>query len=156
MSLTDDLYQEIILDHCRHPRHFVTEAPPHTHTAKGLNPLCGDQYEIYLSIDATGMITAASFSGSGCAISKASASLMTDALIGKSTAQASELIGDFRSLVSTTPDGDEEASAKAMGKLAAFGGIWKFPSRVKCAVLCWHAAQGAMDGEPVTTTEEQP
>jgi nitrogen fixation NifU-like protein len=153
MNLTEELYQEVILDHSRHPRHFVTAPPPHTHTAKGLNPLCGDQYEIYLSIDAAQVITAASFGGSGCAISKASASLMTEALIGKTTSEAAALIGEFRTLVSTTPGAEGAPAVAPMGKLSAFGGIWKFPSRVKCAVLCWHAAQGAMDGAATTSTE---
>ena len=152
MNLTEELYQEVILDHSRHPRHFVTTPPPHTHTAKGLNPLCGDQYEIYLSIDEDAVITAASFSGSGCAISKASASMMTESLIGKTTHEATALIGCFRTLVSSTPD-DTAAADHSLGKLSAFSGIWKFPSRVKCAVLCWHAAQGAMDGDNTTSTE---
>ncbi len=135
MTSATDLYQEVILNHSRHPRHFG-RLEGATHTIAAENPLCGDRYEVFLKLDEKGIIRQVSFDGAGCAISKASASIMTESIIGKSLPEFKLLFAQFHSLVK----GDADApDVKQMGKLAAFSGIWKFPARVKCAILCWHA-----------------
>ena len=151
MSSMDDLYQELILDHSRHPRHFGCPAR-HTHDADGDNPLCGDHYHVYLTIDEDGTVKEAAFAGSGCAISKASASMMTDAIIGKSREEVEQLFSAFHALV----QGPSGPSAQDLGKLNAFAGVWKFPARVKCAVLCWHAVRSALSGRATACTEGEP
>jgi nitrogen fixation NifU-like protein len=144
MTDSHELYQEMILHHSRQPRHYG-KLESHTHVAEGDNPLCGDHYHVYLSVTPDGVISDASFEGSGCAISKASSSLMTDAIIGKSRDDVLQLFEQFRDLVT---NGNE----KPLGKLGAFAGIWKYPSRVKCAILCWHAVRSALcDGTTVST-----
>ena len=149
MSLSDDLYQEIILDHSRHPRRYGCPLD-HTHCAEGKNPLCGDAYQVYLTLDDEGIVREASFEGSGCAISKASTSLMLEQLIGKHHAEVRALFETFHDMV-TNPHSRHDA--EALGKLAVFSGIWKFPSRVKCAILCWHAVRNALDGKTTASTE---
>jgi len=143
MTTATDLYQEIILNHSRHPRHFG-HLENATHRVKADNPLCGDSYEVALRVDEGGVIRDAAFEGAGCAISKASASLMTDAVIGHSIQEFDVLFTRFHDLVRGTANAPEPAS---MGKFAAFSGIWKFPARVKCAILCWHAVKTAIKGE---------
>lgn len=133
-----DLYQEVILDHNRRPRNH-RKMDGADHHAEGFNPLCGDKVSVYLKVD-DGAITDASFEGSGCAISVASASLMTEQLKGKTCAQAQALFHAFHGLVTdsnTTPEG--------LGKLGVFGGVRQFPARVKCAILCWHTLGAALD-----------
>ena len=141
-----DLYQEVILDHNKKPRNYkAMEAP--THEAKGHNPLCGDRVTVYLEVQ-NGIIKNISFQGQGCAISTASASLMTEALKGKTVAEAEQLFERFHDLVTTdqTPPSD-------IGKLAVLMGVRDYPSRVKCATLSWHAMQAALrhQTDPVVT-----
>ena len=146
----NDLYQQVILDHSRSPRNFK-KLDGANRVAHGHNPLCGDRITIYLHLDGD-VIRDISFEGSGCAISKASASVMTSTLKGKTIAEAHQLFGQFRQLVTTDkPDGGD------IGKLAVFAGVHKFPARVKCAILAWHALESALEGRPCTvTTEENP
>lgn len=150
MSTTSDLYQEIILHHSRNPRHFGP-LPHSTHQAKAENPLCGDSYQVYLQVDDDNRIKDATFEGAGCAISKASASLMTDAIIGKTVAEADALFEQFHNLVRGP---EHNVNPETMGKLAAFSGVWKFPARVKCAILCWHAVHNALKDENQTSTRK--
>ncbi|MGO4157013.1 Fe-S cluster assembly sulfur transfer protein SufU [Cupriavidus sp. YAF13] len=148
MSDLLDLYREVVVDHSRSPRNCrrLTGA---NRSAEGFNPLCGDRLRLYLKVS-DGVIEDASFEGSGCAISTASASLMTEALKGKTEAQAQALFSGFHSLV--TGSGAEQAGAP-LGKLAVLGGVREFPARVKCATLAWHAMQAALQGsaQPVST-----
>jgi nitrogen fixation NifU-like protein len=148
VSELSELYQDVILDHNRKPRNF-RELPEATRKAEGYNPLCGDHLTVYLRLDGD-VIRDISFLGSGCAISKASASLMTSALKGKTAPEAGMLFDKFRELVTSD---DAAADAGALGKLAVFSGVREFPSRVKCASLAWHTMRAALDGkkEPVST-----
>ncbi len=140
MSDLDDLYQEVILDHQRHPRNFV-RLPNANHQAEGNNPLCGDHVTVYLDID-QGLIRNISFQGEGCAIAKASASMMTSAVKGKTVAEASEIFKDFHQMVMGGKDPCFDL--ESLGKLAAFSGVSAFPMRVKCASLAWHTLNAAM------------
>ena len=144
-----DLYQQVILDHCKKPRNFH-ELSGATCSAQGHNPLCGDQLKLFLTLDGE-KISDISFVGSGCCISKASASLLTDNVKGKTKAEAEQMFLRVRELVTTgKTTGD-------VGKLAVFAGVYKYPARVKCAILSWHALMGALKGEgekPVTTESE--
>ncbi|HSD68379.1 MAG TPA: SUF system NifU family Fe-S cluster assembly protein, partial [Woeseiaceae bacterium] len=141
-----ELYRELILDHARSPRHFG-KLSAITHTAEGLNPLCGDKLRLYLQIDDDDRISDAAFEGSGCAISVASASLMTDAVIGMRTAEAV----DFSNALIASVTGRD--SPVELGKLQALQGVREFPSRVKCATLAWHAMNSAIrrDADPAST-----
>ena len=132
MSELTDLYQEVILDHNRRPRNFHALANA-SHRAEGYNPLCGDRLTLYLSVN-EGVITEAAFEGAGCAISKASASMMTETLKGKTLAEADALFQRFHRMVTTPPDQPVED----MGKLSSLAGVREFPIRVKCASLAWH------------------
>jgi nitrogen fixation NifU-like protein len=134
-----DLYQEVILDHNRRPRNFHVLQDA-SHRAEGYNPLCGDRLTLYLKID-DGVIRDVGFEGSGCAISKASASLMTDAVKGHSTADARSLVDRFQRMVTTPP----EQEVEDLGKLSALAGVREFPVRVKCASLAWHTLKAAID-----------
>ena len=149
MSDLSDLYQEVILDHNRRPRNFG-QLPDATRTAKGYNPLCGDRLTLYLKLDGN-RIDAVAFEGSGCAISKASASLMTDAIKGQSTASAVDLFERFHQMI-TTPI-DQPVDEESVGKLAVLAGVREFPARVKCASLAWHTLKAALDNaqDPVKT-----
>ncbi len=140
MNTTDDLYQEIILQHSRHPRHFG-KLEPHTCAVAADNPLCGDSYRIYLRVDESGVVRGIAFEGAGCAISKASASLMAEALIGKTAAGIDTLYQDFRNLVLGLEPPPDPGS---LGALTAFSGVWRFPSRVKCATLAWDAVHAVL------------
>jgi len=122
-----------------------------THYARGLNPFCGDEYEVGFAVDAAGIIREAAFQGHGCAISKASASLMTEALTGQSAARAAELFAAFQALV--TGKYDAAADPARLGRLNVFKGVWQYPSRVKCAALCWHAARSALERGTDVSTE---
>lgn len=137
----DDLYQEVILDHNRRPRNFhkLDDANAYSH---GVNPLCGDDYELYLSVDNSGIIRKAAFQGQGCAISKSSASILTTMVEGKSLKEAGELKENFIHLL-TDPKESENTRSK-VGKLKLFEGVRQFPVRVKCATLIWHALADAM------------
>jgi len=146
-----DIYQQMILDHNRSPKNFC-ELKDATLKAEGFNPLCGDHLWIYLKTDESGKIEALSFQGSGCAISKASASMMTVSLKGKTKDEAKAIFDEFHSLIKGEL---EPTNAKLLGKLKVFAGICKYPSRVKCAGLAWHTLQGAIDGnvQDVVSTE---
>jgi nitrogen fixation NifU-like protein len=149
MSDLTDLYQEVILDHNRRPRNFHAMADA-TRVAKGHNPLCGDKLTLYLKLDRD-RIADISFEGSGCAISKASASLMTDAVKGTSVPDALALFDRFHEVV-TSPI-DQAIDEESVGKLAVLAGVREFPVRVKCASLAWHTLKAAIEGagEPVKT-----
>lgn len=143
MSVSEDVYRELILQHSRTPRHFGG-LPGATHAAAADNPLCGDSYYVRLKLDADGIIRAAAFEGQGCAISKASASLMLEAVIGRTRREFEELFRVFHGVV--RGEDQSPAGRERLGKLAAFAGIWKYPARVKCAILCWHAVRTALAG----------
>ncbi|MDD5248337.1 MAG: SUF system NifU family Fe-S cluster assembly protein [Rhodocyclaceae bacterium] len=149
MSDLRDLYQEVIIDHGRRPRNFGPLAQA-SHRAEGVNPLCGDRLTLYLKI-ADGVIADARFEGIGCAISTASASLMTEALKGKTTAEADAMFAGFHALVT----GVAAPAAASLGKLEVLGGVREFPARVKCASLPWHTLQAALhDASKAVSTEE--
>jgi nitrogen fixation NifU-like protein len=151
MSELRDLYQEVILDHNRRPRNF-RELPPPARRAEGFNPLCGDRLTLYLDLEGD-TIRDVSFQGSGCAISKASASLMTEALKGKTLSEAERLFERFHQMVTSSM----ESPPADLGKLSVLAGVREFPTRVKCASLAWHtlkAAMAASPGEEPVTTED--
>jgi nitrogen fixation NifU-like protein len=147
MSDLSDLYQEVILDHNKRPRNFrvLDDA---THVAEGYNPLCGDRLSLYLRIE-DDVVADVGFQGSGCAISKASASLMTDALKGRGLAEARDLFERFHRMVTAPTDVDVED----LGKLSALAGVREFPVRVKCASLAWHTFKAALVRKQTATTE---
>ena len=147
MSELTDLYQEVILDHNRRPRNFHALANA-SHRAEGYNPLCGDRLTLYLSVS-EGVITEAAFEGAGCAISKASASLMTDAVKGQTVTEARALFERFHHVVTTPPDQPVED----LGKLSVLAGVREFPVRVKCASLAWHTLKAALEREERASTE---
>jgi nitrogen fixation protein NifU and related proteins len=147
MSDLSDLYQEVILDHNRRPRNFHALASA-SHKAEGYNPLCGDRLTLYLKLTGD-TIADVSFEGAGCAISKASASMMTDALKGRTVADATALFERFRRMVTTPPD----QAVEDMGKLSSLAGVREFPVRVKCASLAWHTLMAAMNGKRLASTE---
>ncbi len=146
-----ELYQEIIMDHNRSPRNFH-KMEDATHTLEGQNPLCGDHYTIYLKIK-DGVIDDVSFSGSGCAISKASASVMSATVKGKTLEEAERYFELFHKIVT----GEVEASEHIdeLGKLAAFSGVSEFPVRVKCATLPWHTMHSALHGDDTAVSTEE-
>lgn len=147
MSELTDLYQEVILDHNRRPRNFHALAGA-SHRAEGYNPLCGDRLTLYLKVTGD-TISDVSFEGAGCAISKASASMLTDAVKGRTVSEAHALFQRFRRMVTTPPDQPVED----MGKLSSLAGVREFPVRVKCASLAWHTLEAAMAQKPVVSTE---
>jgi nitrogen fixation NifU-like protein len=149
MSGLSALYQDVILEHNRSPRNFRRMEDADRH-AEGRNPLCGDQITVWLKLDGD-VITDVSFHGSGCAISKASASLMTGAVKGKTRAEVGRLFDRFRAAVTGKPAGG--AQSGELGKLAVFSGISAFPVRVKCATLPWHALKAALDSAEQVSTE---
>lgn len=144
----NELYQEVILDHSRSPRNFRVPSRCN-HRAEGRNPLCGDQVTLYVDLE-DDVIKDLGFQGSGCAISKASASIMTTLLKGKTRAEARQMFDEFQSLVQTG-----ESTNGDLGKLKVFGGVHKYPARVKCAILAWHALAAALAGrtDEVVSTE---
>ncbi len=144
-----DLYQEVVVDHSRRPRNFRRLDQP-DRTVQGFNPLCGDKITLYVKFNDQ-VIDDISFEGSGCAISKASASMMTSALKGRTRAEAEELFQQFHTLITEGPDGP--VRREQLGKLASLGGVSEFPARVKCASLAWHTLRSALEGrgEPVST-----
>lgn len=147
MSDLNDLYQEVILDHNKRPRNFRTIEGA-SHHADGYNPLCGDKLSLTVQVDGD-QIADVAFVGSGCAISKASASLMTDTLKGKSVAEARALFERFHRMVTTPPDQPVED----MGKLSVLSGVREFPVRVKCASLAWHTLKAALERKDSASTE---
>jgi nitrogen fixation protein NifU and related proteins len=149
MSDLSDLYQEVILDHNRRPRNFGALATA-THRANGHNPLCGDKLTLALELKDDRIVNVM-FEGSGCAISKASASLMTDAIKGHTIAEANTLFDAFHLMV-TTPISDPVDESQ-VGKLAVFAGVREYPARVKCASLAWHTMKAALTGAAIAKTE---
>jgi nitrogen fixation NifU-like protein len=145
-----ELYQEVILDHSKRPRNFHG-MPGASHRAVGHNPLCGDRATIYLRVE-DGVVKDASFEGAGCSISTASASMMTDALRGRTVAEAKALFERFHELVTSDPSRAAEV-APELGKLAVFQGVHEFPMRVKCASLAWHTMKSALEGGGTASTE---
>jgi nitrogen fixation NifU-like protein len=149
MSELSDLYQEVILEHNKNPRNFreIVDADQY---ADGKNPLCGDALRVYVALDGD-TVTDVAFKGSGCAISKASASMMTQAVKGKTKADAEAIFGEFHRMV--TGDLDIETDENDLGKLKIFAGVLEFPARVKCASLSWHTLNAALHGEDAVSTE---
>jgi nitrogen fixation protein NifU and related proteins len=150
MSDLSSLYQEVILDHSKRPRNFraIEKADHH---ANGYNPLCGDKVTIFLHMEGE-RIADISFQGSGCAISTASASILTETLKGKTRAEAETLFEAFHNLVTGKPA--SSPNAPALGKLAVFSGVSEFPVRVKCASLAWHTLRSALEGSPAVASTE--
>jgi nitrogen fixation NifU-like protein len=149
MDELQQLYQEIILDHNRHPRNFG--ALEHcSHHAEGFNPLCGDRLELFVNVDENGLIENLRFTGKGCAISTASASLMTQHVMGRPVHEVEGLIAEFHAVVTGQLAPED---APTLGKLKIFSGVSEFPTRVKCATLCWHTLRSALAKgvEPATT-----
>lgn len=150
MSELDELYQEVILDHNKTPRNFRAMADANR-KAEGYNPLCGDQVTVYVKFE-DGIIKDISFQGSGCAISKASASMMTSALKGKTEAQAQELFENVHRML--TGESNHQHGHNNVGKLAILSGVCKFPARVKCASLAWHTVNSALHGRAEAASTE--
>jgi nitrogen fixation NifU-like protein len=144
-----DLYQEVILEHNKSPRNFKKLESP-ARQVEGYNPLCGDHYWLYVALDGD-RVTDIGFQGAGCAISKASASVMSQAVKGKSVVEVDELFHGFREMVTGETS---VADSEKLGKLAAFQGVSEHPSRVKCAILAWHALNSAIHGESNTASTE--
>ena len=143
-----DLYQDVILEHSKAPRNF-REIANANHKAEGFNPLCGDRFTVYLDLEGD-LIRDISFQGSGCAISKASASMMTQSVKGKSKAEAEKIFGRFHQMVTGHSHGDQAD----LGKLTVFSGVSEFPVRVKCATLAWHTLQAALEGKQEAISTE--
>jgi len=148
MSDLRELYQEVILDHNKNPRNFGA-LNPHTHAADGHNPLCGDQLRLEINLSDSGRIEAVRFTGNGCAISTASASIMTETVQGLSVSEALDRFGVFHQLVTD----DSVQSTEGLGKLGVLAGVRDYPMRVKCATLAWHTLQAALAGESEVSTE---
>lgn len=148
MSDLRDLYQEVILDHNKRPRNFHP-VEPHSHSADGYNPLCGDRVTIQLHLDDAGRIEDIGFQGQGCAISTASASIMTEVLKGLTVEEANTLFERFHDLVTR----DDAMPDPELGKIAVLAGVRDYPMRVKCATLAWHTLQAALEEKAEVTTE---
>ena len=150
MSVLKDLYQQVILDHNKSPRNYrkMDDATRHV---DGYNPLCGDHYTVYVKLEGNTIVDV-SFEGAGCAISKASASVMSSLVKGHSVDEAEELFRDFHRLVKGEIEG--EAEIEQLGKLAAFAGVSEFPARVKCASLPWHTLHAAVKSDTATISTE--
>ena len=149
MSELSELYQQVILDHNKKPRNFY-KLETANRSAEGYNPLCGDQLHVYLNLEDE-VVKDISFEGSGCAISKAAASMMTQAVKGKSKPEAEALFSEFHGMV--MGELDEEATPNNLGRLTIFSGVRDFPARVKCASLAWHTMRAALNGEELASTE---
>lgn len=145
-----ELYQQTILEHNRKPRNFG-KLDKHTHYAEGFNPVCGDHLHVYLQINDQNKIDDLKFEGSGCAISKASASLMTTSLKGKNSDDAEKMFDEFHALLKGDLKPDKDSHN--LGKLSVFSGIWQYPARVKCASLSWHTMKNALHNIKIAKTE---
>ncbi len=150
MSRSNELYQQVILDHNKNPRNYRT-IPDAALVCEGHNPLCGDHITVYANVDANGTLADLSFQGNGCAISKASASMMTAYLKGKTLAQVREIFTEFHDMV--RGEFDPRSRENHLGKLTLFEGVKEYSSRIKCASLAWHALMGALEKKPSATTE---
>jgi nitrogen fixation NifU-like protein len=149
MSDLRDLYQDVILEHSKTPRNY-RELPAANHRAEGFNPLCGDRFTVYVTMEGDA-ISDITFQGSGCAISKASASMMTQSVKGKTMAEAEQIFANFHNLVTgKSPETDE----MELGKLTVFSGVSEFPVRVKCATLAWHTLHAALEGKQDAVSTE--
>lgn len=148
--MSNDLYQQLILEHNKNPRNFG-DLPDATHSAEGYNPLCGDRLTLKLRLGEGGILEEVKFQGDGCAISRASASMMTQALKGKPVAEAAAVCEDFLAMLKERSFPPERL--RMLGKLQTFSGIWQFPARVKCAALAWHAYRASMNDERQVSTE---
>ena len=144
-----ELYQEVILDHNKNPKNYRELDSP-SHTAEGYNPLCGDRINLYLKVE-NDIITDISFQGSGCAISKSSASLMTTELKGKTITEARDLFHSFQKMITNKSDFEDDFDT--IGKLAVFAGVRDYPVRIKCAGLAWHTVFSALENGDSVTTE---
>jgi nitrogen fixation protein NifU and related proteins len=151
MSILSDLYQEVVVDHSRRPRNF-RKISGRVRTAQGYNPLCGDRVQVYVKLD-DGRVADVSFEGAGCAISTASASIMTEAVKGKTLAEAQALFDGFHELV--TRGEDATSNGASLGKLAVFSNVSHYPARVKCATLVWHTLRSALEGDEGMVSTEQ-
>ena len=149
MSELSELYQQVILDHNKKPRNF-RKLETANHSAEGFNPLCGDHLTVYLQLEDEA-VKDVSFEGSGCAISKAAASMMTQAVKGKSKPEVEKLFQEFHTMV--TGDPEEEIGSDQLGNLQIFAGVREFPVRVKCASLAWHTMHAALNNQQTTSTE---
>ena len=153
-----ELYQDVILDHGKNPRN-LRQPEETTHRAHGHNPLCGDQLDVFLNLGEGGLINDVSFEGRGCAISVASASLMTEVLRGKTEAQAKALFDNFHEMCAGDEDGDSNVPDLEMeddvDRLQVLAGVRQFPMRVKCATLAWHTMKAAMEGRREVNTEDE-
>ncbi len=143
-----ELYEEVILEHNRHPRHFLENPPGSNHHALGFNPLCDDEIAVHLKV-ADGHIAEAGFEGAGCAVAMASASMMTEAIQGKTVAEVDRLFDRVHAMLA------EDGPADAVGKLKVLSGVREFPMRVKCATLAWHTLRAALDNRSETVTTEE-
>ncbi|MDA1312411.1 MAG: SUF system NifU family Fe-S cluster assembly protein [Acidobacteria bacterium] len=146
-----DLYQDLIIDHSKRPRNFGPMENP-DYTADGFNPLCGDKLKLFLKVE-DGVIKDVKFVGAGCAISTASASVMTDVLKGQTVTQAENLFETFHYMI-TGPKDPQHHAGEGLGKLAVFAGVSEFPARVKCATLAWHTLKSALAGSHDATSTE--
>ena len=144
----EDLYQEVVMDHNRRPRNFK-KLENAQRTAEGFNPLCGDQISLYVNVDDDGVIEDIGFEGAGCAISKATASMMTEAIKGKNVDKAEEIFEAFRHMLTRKPE--EEYDYELLGDLEILQGVSQFPTRIKCATLSWHTLNSALDGKQVSS-----
>ena len=149
MSELSELYQQVILDHNKKPRNFH-KLETANRSAEGYNPLCGDQLKVYMQLEDE-IVKDISFEGSGCAISKAAASMMTQSVKGKTRAEAEILFNEFHRMV--TGELDAESAPNHLGRLTIFAGVRDFPARVKCASLSWHTMHAALNGQEITSTE---
>ena len=143
-----ELYEEVILEHNRHPRHFPENPPGSNHHAHGFNPLCDDEIAVHLKVE-DGYIAEAGFEGAGCAVAMASASMMTEAIQGKPLAEVDRLFDRVHAMLA------EDGPADAVGKLKVLSGVREFPMRVKCATLAWHTLRAALDNRSETVTTEE-
>ena len=146
-----DLYQEVVMDHNRSPRNFG-EMHDATHSSEGFNPFCGDQLTLYLKIESN-LISDVSFTGTGCAISKASASMMTDTIKGQTITIANSIFEEFRKMLTQT-NNNLELNLELLGDLEILSGISQFPARIKCGILAWLTLQSAIQGQDSTVTTE--
>src|SRR3712207_2971353 len=149
MSELSELYQQVILDHNKRPRNFQ-QLEGANRVSEGFNPLCGDQLTVYMRMD-EGVVRELSFVGTGCAISKAAASMMTQAVKGRTREEAQVLFAEFHRMV--TGELDEESEPNQLGRLKIFAGVRDYPARVKCASLSWHTLRAALEGEDTASTE---
>lgn len=147
-----DLYQQVILEHNRKPKNFRVMDHP-THKGEGYNPLCGDHFWVYLHVNAEGIVEDVSFDGSGCAISKASASMMTTLVKGRRIAELQSVVNEFKNLITGQIEPEQ---VEKIGRLKIFAGVKNYPTRVKCAGLAWHTLEGALSEKvQVINTEEE-